>query len=96
MVRENCKATCIDTVGSYRCQCNSGYQLVQNKICKGQCCVILSYGFQRNLICFEYFRFLITLGSVEMKVGMLDYRGLFGSYKILPQDVLRKYFVAAK
>ena len=26
----------MDTIGSYRCQCNQGYQLVNSKICKGE------------------------------------------------------------
>jgi len=34
VARSDCKAKCVDTIGSYKCQCSTGYQLVHRKICK--------------------------------------------------------------
>ena len=30
---KGCKATCINTIGSYKCACNAGYRLVANRVC---------------------------------------------------------------
>lgn len=30
---KGCKATCINTIGSYKCLCNAGYRLVANRVC---------------------------------------------------------------
>ena len=34
-----CTHTCVNSVGSYRCECNSGYQLdsVDRRTCVGEC-----------------------------------------------------------
>ena len=33
-----CKSTCINTDGSYRCECSNGYNLLSKGICIGKSC----------------------------------------------------------
>ena len=31
-----CNATCVDTLGSYKCKCSAGFQLVANRVCTNE------------------------------------------------------------